>query len=238
MDELTAVIAALESRDKRAIRGAVDALIPLANESPPVATRLNQLLNEPQRANRWPIAYVLANLPHPSQATIQVLLDTLDSEDPEIRWAIALLLVKLARQDENILTRLVQAVSLGKTTQRRMAVYCVRDLSLSDHASLRTLVEALRDPDPMVRVAATTSLKARSDVGSDEENELLRLFLEDPDGRVRNAAVVTLAQLGASSNEFHDALVKARAGPDPQIQKAAAQALSIIQKKRSAPSGS
>jgi HEAT repeat protein len=236
-DDIAALISALERRDKRAVRAAVDALIPLANESPEIANRLNQLLESPQSAGRWPIAYVLANLPHPSARTIELLLDTLGSEDSDIRWAIALLLVRLASKDEKMIGRLLETTSKGSTIQRRMALYCVRDLHLSDHTSLRAVMVALRDPDAMVRVAATTSLKTRTDVGAKEQNELLRLFLEDPDGRVRNAVAVTLAQMESSSEEFLTALQKARSSQDGQLRKAANVALELI-KKRSAPSGS
>lgn len=237
VDEVAALFSALESQDKRAIRAAVDALIPLANQSPQIANRLNQLLDSPQGAGRWPIAYVLANLPHPSATTIEVLIETLGSNDPDVRWAIALLLVKLAKKAERIIVRLLEAMSKGNPTQRRMAIYCVRDLNLSDHASLTVLLASLADPDPMVRVAAVTTFKTRSDVGANGENALLRLFLEDPDGRARNAAAITLAQMGISSKEFLSALERATSSPDAQLRKSADAALALL-KRRSAPPGS
>ena len=42
-----------------------------------------------------------------------------------------------------------------------MAVYCIRDLDLSDSASLAALLAASSDTEPTVRVAAVTSLKTR-----------------------------------------------------------------------------
>lgn len=236
-DSIAALINALDSRDKPTIRAAVDVLIPRAKESAEIASRLDQLLNEPQRADRWPVAYVLASLPRPSEKTFQVLLETLDSKDADIRWAIALLLVQLARKDETIISRLFNAVSNGTPTQRRMAIYCIRDLELADRATLRVLLDSLGDSDPMVRVAAVTSLKRRSDIGSAEEKALLRLFLEDPDGRVQNAAAVTLAQLGAEFEEFLSALERASSSRHWQLRKAANTALALL-KKRPAPSGS
>jgi HEAT repeat protein len=238
MDEIAVIINALASPDKPTIRAAVDALIPLAKESPRLATKLAELLDEPQRASRWPVAYVLGNLPQPSERTVQVLLDTLDTNDSDIRWAVALLLVRLARKEQKIITRLLETTSAGTPAQRRMAVYCIRDLKLSDAVSLRVLVNSLGDSDPTVRVAAITSFKTRSDVGSNEEKALLRLLVEDPDGRVKNAAAITLAQLGATSEEFLAALERATASQDWQLRKAATSALALLQKKRSAPSGS
>jgi HEAT repeat protein len=237
VDRIASLISALESSDKPTLRAAVDALIPLAKESPEIANKLSQLLNEPQRPGRWPIAYVLANLPGPSEKTVQVLLDSLDTKDSDVRWAIALLLIELARKDQTIIARLLETVSKGTPTQRRMAVYCIRDLKLSDHASLRALLNSLSDSDPGVRVAAVTSFKTRSDIGRNEEKALLRLLLDDPDGRVKNAAAVTLAQLGAASEEFLTALERASSSQDWQLRKAANAALELI-KKRSAPTGS
>jgi len=237
VDRIASLISALESTDKPTIRAAVDALIPLAKESPQIASKLSQLLNEPQRASRWPIAYVLANLPGPSEIAVEVLVDTLDTKDSDIRWAIALLLIQLARKDPTIITRLLETASKGTPAQRRMAVYCIRDLKLSDHPSLTALLNSLSDSDPGVRVAAVTSFKTRSDIGRNEEKALLRLLLEDPDGRVKNAAAVTLAQLGAAFEEFLAALERATSSPNWQLRKAANAALDLI-KKRSAPTGS
>jgi HEAT repeat protein len=230
-DRIAALINALESSDKPTIRAAVDALIPLAQESPEIASKLTQLLNEPDRASRWPIAYVLANLPGPSETTVQVLIESLDTNDSDIRWAIALLLIQLARKDQKIITRLLETVSKGTPAQRRMAVYCIRDLKLADSASLRALLDSLCDSDPGVRVAAVTSFKTRSDVGRNEEKALLRLLLEDPDGRVKNAAAITLAQLGAAFEEFLTALERASSSQNWQLRKAANAALELIKKK-------
>jgi HEAT repeat protein len=64
---------------------------------------------------------------------------------------------------------------------------------------------------------------------------LCDLFLNDPDLRVRNAAAVTLAQLGSPSEEFLVALKMAGASEHAQLRKAATAAIAILQKRRSAP---
>jgi HEAT repeat protein len=118
-----------------------------------------------------------------------------------------------------------------------MAIYSLRDVGVGDEESRYTLLSSLSDLDPTVRVAAVTSLKSQPGVGEIGKNELLRLFINDQDLRVRNSSAVTLAQLGAPSEAFLRELTKAAASDNAQLKKAATAALDIL-KKRSAPSGS
>jgi HEAT repeat protein len=237
-NQIATLLADLEKPDKRALRQAVDALIRIAADDPQVGKALGELLTDSNRKNRWPIAYVLASLPSPAQSSIEVLIETLDHRDPDIRWAIALLLIRLAKKERPILKLLIELATRGTTNQRRMAIYSLRDVGLSDDESVQALVNSLCDPDPTVRVAAVTSLKTQSRLSETGRNELLERFSQDKDPRVRYSAAVTLAYLGVSSEEFLNALTKASAGGNADLKKAAITALNILKNKRSAPSGS
>jgi len=226
-----ALIEDLESADKPVIRRAVAALISLAARSPELAVQLGDLLRDPQRKNPWSIAYVLAHLPHPSSPALEVLRDSLDHSDSDIRWAIALKLTKLANSDHRVFELLLELLAQGTPTQKRMATYCVRDLKLADRASLAAIVHLLSDPHPAVRVAASTSLKERSDCDDEVKKRLLEVFVDDLDGRVRNAAAITLAQLGTPSAEFLTALNDAVHGTDIRLAKAAEAALGTLKRK-------
>lgn len=236
--KLAPLLADLEKPDKPALRKAVDALISMATDEARIADALSELLNDPSRKNRWPIAYILANLPSPPPTCIAVLIETLDHRDADIRWAVTLILIRLAKTDGHVLKLLVDLVSEGTANQRRMAIYALRDAGLADEGSVQALVDALRDPDPKVRVAAVTSLRMEPGLGEERKNEILRLFLEDQDLRVRNSAAVTLALLGAPSEKFLSELGKAKVSDNAQLKKAATVALDILKNKRSAPSGS
>ena len=236
-DKIARLLADLEKSDKPTLRRAVDALIPIAAEDPQIAATLRELLNNPSRESRWPIAYVLASLPSPTQTSIRVLSETLDHRDPDIRWAVALILIRLAKTDRQVLKLLIELAAKGTSNQRRMAIYSLRDVGLTDEASVQALMDALHDTDPMVRVAAVTSLKIHSGLSARGKSELLELFLRDSDYRVRNTVVVTLAYLGTPSEEFLNELTKATASENAQLKKAAIAAFDIL-KKRSAPSGS
>jgi HEAT repeat protein len=235
---IRALIDDLESSDKPVIRAAVDALIPLAADSADLQSTLGRLLLDTRRKNRWPAAYVLAHLPHPSFLTMRILLDGLDHPEPDIRWAIGLLLVRLANTEHGVVDSLLELCQKGSSAQKRMAVYCVRNLNLNDENSLERLLALLHDTDPTVRVAVVTSLRDRAQMDSAARQKLLRVFLDDPDLRVRNAAAITLAQLGSPSEEFLRGLTKACAGEDAQLKKAALAAFALLKNKRSAPTGS
>jgi HEAT repeat protein len=236
-DKIAALIADLDHSDKPRIRAAVDALIPLAAGAPALARELNRLLDDSRGRHPWPAAYILAHLPHPSRRVFAALLNALDHPDPDIRWAVMLLLVRLAKTDSEIVRVLLELRETGTPTQRRMAIYCIRDLNLTDAAGLQALLDSLRDDNPTVRVAAVTSLKGRMGIDSGGRKILYDLFVKDPDLRVRNAAAVTLAQLGSPSEEFLAALKMAGASEHAQLRKAATAALAILQKRRSAPAG-
>jgi HEAT repeat protein len=237
-NELAALLAELEKSDKPTLRKAVDALIGIATDDPQVGKILRELLNDSSRKNRWPIAYVLASLPSPAEPSVSVLIETLDHPDPDIRWAVALLLVRLAKTQRPILKLLIEVASKGTANQRRMAIYTLRDVESNDDESVETLLNALRDPDPTVRVAAVTSLKTQADLGQSGRNELLERFSQDQDPRVRYTAAITLAYLGAPSEEFLSALTEASASDNARLKKAATTALAILKNKRSAPTGS
>jgi HEAT repeat protein len=229
-DNTTKLIEALDSPDKPTIRAAVDDLIPFVQHSADLCETLEQLLQDGQRANRWAVAYVLAHLPQPSPKTIETLLDGLDHRDPDIRWAVGLLLVRLAKTEKKIVESLSELCATGSSAQKRMAIYCLRDLNLDDENSLQVFLELFGDPDPTVRVAAVISLKDRADIAAEGKKLLLHLFLDDLDFRVRNAAAITLSQLGSPSEEFLTALKEANEGENAQLKKAAASALAILQK--------
>lgn len=228
------LIESLKHPEKKVIRQAAEGLVAMAPETPQLAPRLNRLLAVTPGTYRWPIAYVLAQISRPSEPCLETLTDALHHGDPDIRWATAALLVRLGKKDESIAVRLRMLLRSGTPSQRRMAVYCLRDIDQAE-ASLEALLESLHDPDPLVRVAAVTSLKVHSRIGNKGLHLLLRLFREDPDPRVRRSAALTLARLDPFSDEIRLALREAALSQDPHLRKAAQAALDLLQKKGPAP---
>ena len=228
--EIADLIAALDHPDKPTIRAAVDKLIALNAHSEELRQALNQRLNEPDHRNYWPVAYVLGHQSQPSSAVIRTLLDALNHREPDIRWANGLLLVRIAKEQSAVLPLLIELCEAGSANQKRMALYCLRDLTLDDDQSRGAMLKALADQEPSVRVAAVTSLKVRNDVDVTVRQKLLATYVHDIDDRVRNAAAVTLASLGSPDEEFLRALSEARRSGNSQIKKSAAAALKILEK--------
>ena len=229
-NQLAALIADLDHRDKPTIRAAVDQLIVAAAEAEVVRQSLNRRLVEPDHKNYWPVAYVLGHLPQPSGAALRTLLQTLDHREPDIRWAAALLLVQIAKRESAVFNLLIELCRNGTANQRRMAVYCLRDLDLNDGASLQAIIDLLSDADTTVRVAAITSLKNRREDEPRVRHALLESYLNDEEIRVRNAAAVTLASFAAPAPEFLRALEEAATSGDSQTKKTAVVALAMLRK--------
>jgi HEAT repeat protein len=232
-----ALIADLDEHDKPTIRVAVDRLISLAAEFPQVREILYQRLSEAGHRNYWPVAYVLGHLPQPSADALGVLLETLDHPEPDIRWAIALLLIRVAKVEDAIVQRLMQLSATGTANQKRMALYCMRDLALSDPASQSALLRALGDSDATVRVAAAICLRLRPDLDASGKHVLLRTYGNDAEAKVRHTAAIALAHLGEPTAEFLAALTKNRESEDRETRKAALAAMELLKKRRSASSG-
>ena len=236
--EIAALIADLDHHDKPTIRAAVDALVPLAGQSADLRALLLERLTQPEKKNYWPVAYILGQLPSPNDTVVRVLLDTLDHQEPDIRWAVALLLVRLAKNGDTQIDRLIELSANGTANQKRMALYCIRDLSLNDAASLAALLQGLCDANPTVRVAAAICLKHRADLKDNDKSLLLKTYLEDADSRARNAAAIVLADLGSPSEEFVVALREASESDNRERRKTADAALELLRKRRSASSDS
>jgi len=228
--EIADLIAALDHPDKPTIRAAVDKLVALAEHSDEARHALANRLNQTGHRNYWPVAYILGHQAHPSGAVIRTLLAALDHREPDIRWAIGLLLVRIAKAEGGVVPLLMELCENGSANQKRMALYCLRDLSLHDDQSRSTLLQAVGDDDPTVRVAAVTSLKTRTDVDDEVRQKLLATYLQDADDRVKNAVAVTLASLGSPDEGFLRALRQASLTGNGQIKKSADAALKMLQK--------
>ncbi|HEY2990681.1 MAG TPA: HEAT repeat domain-containing protein [Candidatus Binatia bacterium] len=235
--QLDALIKSLDQPDKKALRRSVDTLIGLARTAPELAGRLSALMDGAPAEKRWPMAYVLAHISPLSPQCLDALEDTLGVDDPDIRWAVAVLLVRLAQAPGSIVVaRLIALLQAGKPTQRRMAVYCLRDIGAGVPSLEPALHAALDDPEPLVRVAAATSLKTFPEIGKNALDRLLRMISMDPDSRVRASAALALAHLDAPAEQVRLALQAAGEDSDPRLVKAARAALALLEQKGPAPS--
>ncbi len=196
--DIASLIESLAHSDRAVVRTAIDSLVTAGHERPEVRESLNRLLQEVASEKRWPVAYTLGQLSQPSSSCLDTLMEALGSEDPDIRWATLQLLIRLEKNDKRILPLISDLLNSGSPTQRRMAVYCLRDLGLKE-SSLQ--LRCLGDTDSLVRVAAVTTLSKQSQLSEDVLSVLVRLNSNDPDSRVRSAAAFALERLGISTDK-------------------------------------
>lgn len=182
---------ALQQNDKAAVRGAVEGLVALAAKAPEVAEALDRRL---RARPRWSVAYALGRIARPSALCLEVLAGGLGSGDQDLRWATQLLLTDLGKRYPEVGELLQALLRRGSATQRRMAVYCLRDIGAAGTGLADTLLGAVRDPEPLVRVAVATSLAKAPEVGAAALEALRSAAASDPDPRVRNAAAFALTR--------------------------------------------
>lgn len=197
--DIASLIESLGRSDRSVVRTAIESLVTLGHERPEVRDTLNRLLQQVPSEKRWPVAYTLGQLSQPTSACLSVLTKGLGCEDADIRWATLQLLTRLGKNDKRILPLVSDLLNTGNPTQRRMAVYCLRDLGLEDRS---VQLQCLGDSDPLVRVAAVTTLSKQSQLSDDVLRVLVRLNSDDTDSRVRSATKFALERLGISPDNF------------------------------------
>lgn len=186
----------LQDGDRAVVRRAVDALVAMAPREPLLADRLERRLADETVRWKWPVAYTLGRVIEASEACLNVLAEGLGSEDQDVRWATQRLLTELGAAQSLVYEALLGLSRAGIPNQRRMAVYCLRDIGLTDERNVRAIVAACSDPEALVRVAAVTSLVHFGRAATESSSLLRQLAAGDTDERVRNAARFALGKVG------------------------------------------
>ena len=184
----------LQDGDRGVVRRAVDALVAKGPGEPGMVERLESRLNDVATRWRWPVAFTLGHLAEASEDCLKVLAEGLGSDDQDVRWATQRLLTAMGGTQGKARELLLGLLRRGAATQRRMAVYCLRDVGLGDDQIAGAVVEACQDSEPLVRVAAVTSLTRCQSLPEQSVSILRRLAEADSDVRVRNAANFVLTR--------------------------------------------
>ncbi len=243
-DVIRNLLACLGHSTKKIQRGAATVLTRFASRQPEIIETLTHKLADPNPRLRWTVAFVLSqlDLPSPSPQRVNVfsnqtqLLDTstllpvlienLGHQESDLRWAAATAVLQLAqRYSQDVVSAMIQLVHTGNTVQRRMALYCLRDLKQTDQAAQEAYLTSLHDEDPMVRLGGLSCLgKLRLTSGAIRV-AVLRLLEHDPDMGVRRSAAMTCGQIGETSQEIVEALRKSCISGDKSLSRAAIGAL-------------
>ncbi len=238
---LAALIECLGDSRKVIQRRAVDAIAVAAAHDPRVVAALYAALDCGEPRRRWCAAYALSLIGGALDLRAQkTLFEAFANPDGDVRWAAANLIVRLGGDNPEPIRRgLIALEDHPDHNARKMAIYCLRDLRLSD-PQVRAMVErASRAAESGVRLAALSLLAQLPPADQTAQGEAahaaveiaLRCLQSDPDLGVRRAAASALGRFGAGSARAAQALERAASqGGDPALAKAARQALAGIAK--------
>jgi len=222
-EELAALADCLGAGRKAVERPAAEAFAALAARGVPVDEILLGALASPLPRRRWGAAFALSLVGDPPPHTLPVLLETIGADDGDVRWAAATILLRVRNRD-GLVAPLAALVADGNPAQRKMALYCLRDLEACTPAVEQAVLHALGDADRDVRLAAVATLARLARDRGAAAAKLVHA-LETGDERVRRAAAAALGALGERSAPVLAALGAASASPDPSLRRAAKGAL-------------
>jgi hypothetical protein len=225
--ELDALTDCLRAPVTAVRRAAAETLAALATAAPAVRSRLTATLQASDAALRWGAAYGLARLGPAPAESLPILLDALGSSDGDVRWATAAMLVGMADRDA-VVEQLVGVTRAGSPVQRKMAVYCLRDVAGSLSGIDSVLFAALDDPEAGVRLAAVTSLP-RVAIDRVDASRRLLAALDDTVATVRRSAAAALGALRLSTPAVLNRLRAAAAADDPSLARAARRSLRLLE---------
>ena len=224
--DLALLLDALGAPTKAEQRRAAEVLAAVARAGQDVGPLLEQGLADGSARRRWGAAYACSVMGATSPACLPILLEALGSDDGDVRWAAATIIRSLPGYQDVVpeLRALVHALS---PLQRKMALYCLRDLSAQASGLDDELLAALRDDEPAVRLAALSTVTV---LAQDRRAAARAVMgrLDDADAGVRRAAAAALGRLGQADPDVIVALERARNGADPALTRAAASALVLL----------
>jgi HEAT repeat protein len=228
--DLDALRDCLGDASKRVQRRAAEAFALLASRGVEVGDRLRAALDAHDVHLRWGAAYALSLSGPLPLAALPTLLDVMALDDGDLRWAGADLVKQLAAADRIPVVRQLLAAALEPGAQRKMALYCLRDLAVVE--AVDVALGALGDTAVGVRLAALAVL-AEVHPNPAAAARRIAVLIGDRDPRMQRAAAGTLGRLGVCSAEIIGALRAAEASDDPSLRRAAARSLRALE----APSG-
>jgi HEAT repeat protein len=187
---------------------------------------LVRALGDEAPRRRWGAVYAWSRLGPVPPGCVPVLLEALGAADGDLRWAAATIIRALGDRSE-VHTALHELLHSANGFQRKMALYCLRDLGRPGPTLELEMLAALDDPDPAVRLAAMSALvQLAGDRPAAARAVALRL--DDADAGVSRAAAAALGRLGARDPRVVDALRRARDAGDPALARAATRALAAL----------
>ncbi len=210
------------SCEKEVSRRAAGALV-LAAAVPQHRAELERALADAEPRRRWGSAFALARAGVQGEAILRVALESLDERDGDVRWAALEIVRDAVREHPELEGHVLRAATDGPARQRKMALYCLRDLGRDDAA---VYLAALGHDDRDVRLAALAGMARSNTLDTAAVQRIIVCMETDPDPGLRRAAAATLGRVGGDESLIRTALERVRAGAtDPDLSRAAGAAI-------------
>jgi len=186
---------ALADADARVRLAASDALAKLGCSHDVIPALKRALHGDDPRA-RWGAARTLARLAPPEPALIPAAVQALASDQGSERWQAARLLVELGRMHGEVLSLVLGLARSGDSLEvRRMAIFCLRELSPDGSHTREVLLESAGARDTALRRAALTALAGLLDPPATVLQKLAEAAEADRDPACRELATRALDEL-------------------------------------------
>src|SRR5262249_40620942 len=147
------------------------------------------------------------------------------SDDGDIRWAAAGLIVRLADAHRDAVGDALRSLAIdGNLNARKMALYCLRDIGCPIDDAIALAQRACADRHSLLKMAAL-SLLSHNATHDERAASIAIELLDDSDAGVRRCAAVALGHIGENSERVTSALERALSGGDAYLTRAAEGAL-------------
>jgi HEAT repeat protein len=224
--ELDAVIECLGDERKAVQRHAAEAASQCARIDSSVVDRLDAVVRTGQWQQRWGAVFALSLFGSVQTSALPTLLEALDRDDGDVRWAAAQLVKELGQRDASMVTAaLLEAAREGHMNQRKMSLYILRDLGLQSGSGVA--LDALHAEAIEVRLAALAALVALAPDKAVAAGHVVAL-VNDEDARMRRVAAAALGRLEVTTDAIISALEAASKTDDAGLRRAADGALRVL----------
>ncbi len=194
-------------------RRAAEALAAMATHEMRVVGKLRAMLSHHDPRARWGAAYALGLATLDGALDLDAmpaLIEALSSNDGDVRWAAAELVVRLGRKHRDAVSnQLIALAHGGNLSARKMALYCLRDVGGPPEELLAVAESCCGDHQSLLKMAALALIARVENPGDRAATLAIRLLESDPDGGVRRCAAVALGHLGNRSPRVTEALTRA-----------------------------
>ena len=185
-------------------------------------------------ATRWTAAYALGLIDGALDLRAgPAVIEALANNDGDVRWAALDLIVRLGRLFPDAIRASLLALQPGDDANRRkMSLYALRNLGLSDSDVLAAIRDASASPDRHVRFAALAFIRESAGTMPGCVDIVLRCLDSDPDEGVRRAAAVSwdICKI-VRSGCWHACVRRRPLRTTPSLRKAARQTLARLKEE-------